>query len=110
MTLAERSAGAIPRVSERRLAIAAVAAEGTRGSAIERSLPDSGKTPRIVTGDTATEAIITASAAVAVDPVDLRGRERQRGTNVVRLNLDHSALLALLGFIRALHQPPHNHD
>src|SRR5439155_17348088 len=51
-------------------------------------------------------AAVAAVSARAGDPVDLGRGVPQRGADIVNLHLVHGPLLALLGLVRPLPQPP----
>src|SRR6478609_7835829 len=67
-----------------------------------------GGTPRVVSGSTTGSAAGRAEAAAgraALGLVDLRRRVAQRRADLVDVELDHGALLALAGLVRALLEP-----
>src|SRR5439155_15318093 len=87
--VAARAVGRRPRAGLTAAAIAALAA--ARG-------PAAGGTLAAVPG------------AGSGDPVDLGRGVPQRGADIVDLHLVHGPLLALLGLIRPLPQPPGDND
>src|SRR3954467_4064446 len=62
------------------------------------------------TGRPAAEAAAAATAAAALAAVDLRGGITQRGTHLVDLDLEDGALLAFLGLVGPLLEPPRDDD
>src|SRR5438093_6636566 len=91
--VAARAVGRRPRVGLTAAAIAALAA--ARGPAA---------------GGTLAAAVPAVPGAGSGDPVDLGRGVPQRGADIVDLHLVHGPLLALLGLIRPLPQPPGDND